>query len=175
MRCKEETEMNAKEQLLNHDNNDTDQSMQLTFTADGDAIVEMARKEYEALKDLVRILAREKEAILSFSLQDIRKVNDDKEDVARRLASLRTERNALMECVGKNEALRNDSYLFLIKAIKQVSREVRTSLKRNAKLLSLSANRVKSDIECVVDAINRSLPTYGKRAPLKPILFSGRV
>lgn len=157
-------------------NHHVDQSgSPVVAVADIDPLANLVCKEHEALQELLQILRKEKDAILSFSLPDIKQVNNEKKDVINRIASLGTERTALMRSIDVNKPLRDDRYRHLARATKQTVQEVRTSLRRNARLLSLSADHVKSAMECIIKAINKAQPTYGKQTKLKSILFSRRV
>jgi hypothetical protein len=166
--------MKTKVQWPDKEGNHIEQPVELPVETDVNPFINMARKEYGALREFAQVLLRERDAILSFSSTDIVWANNEKKDIIGKLTSLRTERIALMQPADKNKSSKNDEYRLLTKAIKQTMREVRTSLRRNDKLLSLSANHVKTAIECIIGAINRASPVYGKQVKLKPILVSRR-
>jgi flagellar biosynthesis/type III secretory pathway chaperone len=156
-------------------NNHVGRSAESPVVTNIDPLTNLVRKEYEALQEFAHILLKEKDAILSFSLSDIEQINSAKRDIINRITSIKKERAAIMQSADMNKSLQDDMCRHLTRATKQTIQEIRTSLRRNAKLLSLSADHVKSAMECIIKAINRAQPTYGKQMKLKPILFSRRV
>lgn len=143
--------------------------------AEKDPLAEIAEKEHEVLRELIRLLDREKRAITTLSLGGIVELNNEKERVVLKLASLKIEREKLMVSAGKGKTCQKDVYLLHTPAMKKTILETKAALNTNARLLSLSASRVGSAIETIVRFINRASPAYGKKAKLNPILFSRRV
>ena len=65
----------------------------------GRAVIEITRKEQEALKDFLKVLQRERDSIISFSLEGIIQENNRKEEILKKLEYLKSEKDKLLESV----------------------------------------------------------------------------
>jgi len=140
----------------------------------GQAVIEITRKEQEALKEFLKVLRRERESIISFSLEGIIQENNKKEEIINKLEYLKNEKEKLLEFVdADDEIFASDAWKSLTKEMELIMREVKTALQKNMKLLSFSIDHVKSSIDHIVGFINKcSAPTYGKKQEQKPLLLS---
>jgi flagellar biosynthesis/type III secretory pathway chaperone len=138
------------------------------------AVIEITRKEQEALKDFLKVLRRERDSIISFSLEGIIQENNRKEEILKKLEYLKSEKEKLLESVDDEDALfASDIWKSLTTEIEHTMREIKTALQKNMKLLSFSIDHVKSSIDRIVTFINDSCsPTYGKKQEQKPIFLS---
>ena len=140
----------------------------------GQAVIEITRKEQEALKEFLKVLRRERESIISFSLEGIIHENNKKEEIINKLEYLKNEKEKLLESVdADDEIFAGDAWKSLTRDMELTMREVKTALQKNMKLLSFSIDHVKSSIDHIVGFINKCCsPTYGKKQEQKPLLFS---
>jgi flagellar biosynthesis/type III secretory pathway chaperone len=129
------------------------------------AIIEIARKEEKALKDFLKVLQGERDAIISFSLEGIIQENNRKEEILRKLEYLKSEKEKLLESMtDREELLESRAWQSIVKDMEHTMRDVKTALQKNMKLLSFSIDHVKSSIEHIVGFINsNSSLTYGKK------------
>jgi hypothetical protein len=140
----------------------------------GQAVIEITRKEQEALKEFLKVLRRERESIISFSLEGIIMENNKKEEIINQLEFLRNEKEKLIESVDADDGIfAGEAWKSLTREMEHTMREVKTALQKNMKLLSFSIDHVKSSIDHIVDFINKSCaPTYGKKQEQKPLFLS---
>ncbi len=135
------------------------------------AIIEIARKEEKALKDFLKVLQGERDAIISFSLEGIIQENNRKEEILRKLEYLKSEKEKLLESMtDREELLESRAWQSIIKDMEHTMRDVKVALQKNMKLLSFSIDHVKSSIEHIVGFINSS--NYGKNPEQRPLLLS---
>lgn len=135
------------------------------------AIIEIARKEEKALKDFLKVLQGERDAIISFSLEGIIQENNRKEEILRKLEYLKSEKEKLLESMtDKEELLESRAWQSIAKDMEHTMRDVKTAIQKNMKLLSFSIDHVKSSIEHIVGFINSS--NYGKNPEQRPLLLS---
>lgn len=135
------------------------------------AIIEIARKEEKALKDFLKVLQGERDAIISFSLEGIIQENNRKEEILRKLEYLKSEKEKLLESMtDREELLESRAWQSIVKDMEHTMRDVKTALQKNMKLLSFSIDHVKSSIEHIVGFINSS--NYGKNPEQRPLLLS---
>lgn len=138
------------------------------------AVIEITRKEQEALKEFLKVLKRERDSIISFSLEGIIQENNRKEEIINRLEYLKSEKDRLLESVDReDDFFASDVWKTLTKDTEHTMKEVKTALQKNMKLLSFSIDHVKSSIDHIVGFINKCCtPTYGKKQEQKPVLLS---
>ncbi|MBA4389337.1 MAG: hypothetical protein C0399_00140 [Syntrophus sp. (in: bacteria)] len=135
------------------------------------AIIEIARKEEKALKDFLKVLQGERDAIISFSLEGIIQENNRKEEILRKLEYLKSEKEKILESMtDREELLESSAWQSIVKDMEHTMRDVKTALQKNMKLLSFSIDHVKSSIEHIVGFINSS--NYGKNLEQRPLLLS---
>jgi hypothetical protein len=135
------------------------------------AIIEIARKEEKALKDFLKVLQGERDAIISFSLEGIIQENNRIEEILRKLEYLKSEKEKLLESMtDREELLESRVWQSIIKDMEHTMRDVKVALQKNMKLLSFSIDHVKSSIEHIVGFINSS--NYGKNPEQRPLLLS---
>lgn len=138
-------------------------------------VIELGRKEQKALKEFLKVLQGERDAIISFSLEGIIQENNRKEEILRKLEFLKGERDKLLESMtDREEILNSPAWTTLAKSMQHTMGEVKIALQKNMKLLSFSVDHVKSSIDHIVTFINNSssTPTYGKKQEQKPMLLS---
>jgi flagellar biosynthesis/type III secretory pathway chaperone len=135
------------------------------------AVVEVTRKEQEALKELLRVLYRERDSIISFSLEGIIQENNRKEEILKKLEYLKSKKNKLLEFVdNEDELFKSDVWKSLTAEIVHTIREIKMALQNNMKLLSFSIDYVKFSMDNILGFIN-SL-NYDKKTEERPFLLS---
>jgi hypothetical protein len=135
------------------------------------AVIEIARKEQEALKDFLRVLKRERDSIISFSLEGIIRENNRKEEILKKLEYLKSEKDKLIDFIdNKDELFESDLWKSLAAEMEHTMREIKTALQKNMKLLSFSIDHVKSSIDHILGFINSF--SYGKKPEQRPLLLS---
>jgi flagellar biosynthesis/type III secretory pathway chaperone len=135
------------------------------------AVIEITRKEQEALKDFLKVLRRERDSIISFSLEGIIQENNRKEEILKKLEYLKSEKEKLLESVNdEDELFASDAWKSLTTEIEHTMREIKTALQKNMKLLSFSIDHVKSSIDHIIGFINSF--NYGKKTEQRPLLLS---
>jgi len=140
---------------------------------DARIVMEIMEKENKILKEFLKILKGERDAIISFSLEGIIQGNNRKEELIRRLEYLKTEKEKVIAAAGQENLTQSNAWISLSRDIERTMEEVRVAMEKNRKLLSFSMDHVKSSIENVVNFINRG--TYGKIKQERISLFSSRV
>ncbi len=138
------------------------------------AVIEIVRKEQKALKEFLKVLQGERDAIISFSLEGIIQENNRKEEILRRLEFLKSEKERLLESAAdKEEVLQSSAWQSLMKEMESTMKEVKTALQKNMKLLSFSIDHVKNSIDNILGFINNSgSPVYGKKQDPRPVFLS---
>ena len=138
------------------------------------AIIEIARKEEKALKDFLKVLQGERDAIISFSLEGIIQENNRKEEILRKLEYLKSEKEKLLESMtDREELLESRVWQSIVKDMEHTMRDVKAALQKNMQLLSFSIDHVKSSIENIVGFVNStSSLTYGKKQGQASMLLS---
>jgi len=135
------------------------------------AVIEITHKEQEALKDFLRVLQRERDSIISFSLEGIIQENNRKEEILKKLEYLKSEKDTLLLSVDKEDELfESDVWKSLTAEIEHTMREIKAALQKNMKLLSFSIDHVKSSIDNIIGFINSF--NYGKKTEQRPLLLS---
>ena len=137
----------------------------------GKIVIEITRKEQEALKEFLKVLQRERDSIISFSLEGIIQENNRKEEILKKLEYLKSEKDTLLLSVDKEDELfESDVWKSLTAEIEHTMREIKAALQKNMKLLSFSIDHVKSSIDNIIGFINSF--NYGKKTEQRPLLLS---
>jgi flagellar biosynthesis/type III secretory pathway chaperone len=135
------------------------------------AVIEITRKEREAFKEFLKVLQRERDSIISFSLEGIIQENNRKEEILKKLEYLKSEKDKLLKSVdNEDELFESDVWKSLTAEIEHTMREIKTALQKNMKLLSFSIDHVKSSIDNIIGFINSF--NYGKKTEQRPLLLS---
>ena len=137
----------------------------------GQVVIEITRKEQEALKDFLKVLQRERDSIISFSLEGIIQENNRKEEILKKLEYLKSEKDKFLESFDdKDQLFESDVWKSLTADMAHTMREIKTALQKNMKLLSFSIDHVKSSIDHILGFINSF--NYGKKTEQSPLLLS---
>jgi|GEM_PF-4795818 len=148
-----------------------------TYLAGDDASPSaIARQQHAAVTGLIDALKREREAILSLSLNAITETNREKEEALRTLANLRKpgeDRHGRVPDDHERGGRGEDPDLAGM--IEAGLREAQKHIRRNRVLLSLSAGRVRSAMEFIAHSLKERPLTYGRESKNGPMLFSRRV
>ncbi len=137
-------------------------------------LIEVTKKELHTLRQFLKILREERDAIISFSLEGIIRENNRKEEVLRRLEYLEKEKEAFLENAPDRQALlEREPFKPLHREIHQVMEEVKVALEKNMKLLSFSMDHVKSSIDNIVGFLNKT--TYGGKREKISLLLSKEI
>ena len=128
----------------------------------GEIVFDISHKELSALKEFLKVLKEERDAIISFSLEGIIRENNRKEEILRRIEFLENEKEkALKDIPDQDSLFCGEKWESLFRSMKQTMKEVNEALGKNVKLLSFSIDHVRSSIENIVGFINRA--TYGRK------------
>ncbi len=135
------------------------------------AVFDLAQKEQKALRELLKSLQRERDAIISFSLEGIIQENNKKEEILGELEYLKNQKEHLLQTFnGSDKILASSKWKSIAEEMEATAREVKSALQKNARLLSFSVDYVKSSIERIMSFVADS--TYGRKAEPKPLLIS---
>jgi hypothetical protein len=134
-------------------------------------VIEIARKEHKALSELLKALHRERDAIISFSLEGIIQENNRKEQILGELEYLKSQKEKLLDSVPERDRMfASSSWKSITGEMEATAGEVRAALQKNMNLLSFSVDHVKSSIDRIMSFMADS--TYGKRSKPGPLLLS---
>lgn len=137
-------------------------------------LIEIAKKELLTLKQFLKVLKEERDAIISFSLEGIIRENNRKEEILKKLEYLETEKEAFLgDVYDKNTLIESDPFKSFRNEIHHVMEEVKVALEKNMKLLSFSMDHVKSSIENIVGFLNNT--TYGAKREKISLLLSREI
>ncbi|MBP1745862.1 MAG: hypothetical protein H6Q54_477 [Deltaproteobacteria bacterium] len=137
-------------------------------------LIEITKKELLTLKQFLKVLKEERDAIISFSLEGIIRENNRKEEILKKLEYLETEKEAFLGGVyDKNTLIESDLFKPFRNEIHHVMEEVKVALEKNMKLLSFSMDHVKSSIENIVGFLNKT--TYGAKRDKISLLLSKEI
>jgi hypothetical protein len=138
----------------------------------GRVVIEITRKEQEALKEFLKVLQRERDSIISFSLEGIIQENNRKEEILKKLEYLKSEKDKLLGPFDeKDELFESDVWKSLVMEMEHTMSEIKTALQKNMKLLSFSIDHVKSSIDHIIGFIN-SFNYGGKKKEQRPLFLS---
>ena len=128
----------------------------------GEIVFDLTHKELSALKEFLKVLKEERDAIISFSLEGIIRENNRKEEILKRIEFLENEKEKILKDIPDQDSLFDgEGWASLSRNMKQTMKEVNEALGKNMKLLSFSMDHVRSSIENIVGFINRA--TYGRK------------
>jgi flagellar biosynthesis/type III secretory pathway chaperone len=137
-------------------------------------LIEITKKELLTLKQFLKVLKEERDAIISFSLEGIIRENNRKEEILKKLEYLETEKEAFLGGVSDRKSLmESDPFRPFRDEIHHVMEEVKVALEKNMKLLSFSMDHVKSSIENIVGFLNKN--TYGAKRDKISLLLSREI
>jgi hypothetical protein len=119
----------------------------------------------------LKVLQRERDSIISFSLEGIIQENNRKEEILKKLEYLKSEKDKLLQSVDDEDKLfASDVWKSLTMEMEHTMGEIKTALQKNMKLLSFSIDHVKSSIDHIIGFINSF--NYDKKTEQRPLLLS---
>ena len=125
-------------------------------------VIEIATKELQALKDFIKVLREERDAVISFSLEGIIRGNNRKEEIIRKIEYLESEKGKFIKEMKDPETIfSSERWTYLSRETRAVTKEINEALGKNMKLLSFSMDHVRSSIENIVGFINKA--AYGSK------------
>jgi flagellar biosynthesis/type III secretory pathway chaperone len=135
-------------------------------------LYELMGTQLAVLKQFLRALTEERDAIISFSLEGIVRANNVKEELLKKLEFLEKEQERL---AADRVSLDGPSkeWAVLRRDFEQTLKEVKVALEKNMRLLTFSMDHVKSSIEKMVSFINRA--SYGRRKEALSLVLSKEV
>jgi len=137
-------------------------------------LIEITKNELNTLRQFLKVLKEERDAIISFSLEGIIRENNRKEEILRRLEYLETEKESFLSKGSDRQSLiESESFKPLRSEIHHVMEEVKVALEKNMKLLSFSMDHVKSSIDNIVGFLNKT--TYGAKREKISLLLSKEI
>jgi flagellar biosynthesis/type III secretory pathway chaperone len=135
-------------------------------------LYELMGTQLAVLKQFLRVLTEERDAIISFSLEGIVRANNMKEELLIKLEFLEKEQERLAaECAAASALPRE--WGSLRKDFEQTLKEVKVALEKNMRLLTFSMDHVKTSIEKMVSFINRA--SYGRRKEALSFVLSKEI
>ncbi|OPX98278.1 MAG: FlgN protein [Syntrophorhabdus sp. PtaU1.Bin002] len=141
---------------------------------DANALTEITRKELVILKEFLKALKEERDAIISFSLEGIIRENNKKEEILKRLEDIELEKEKLLATLTDIESVTgSDTFRKLRDGLEHTMGEVRSALEKNMKLLSFSMDHVKSSMDHIVGFLNNA--TYGRKKQSLSVLLSREI
>jgi flagellar biosynthesis/type III secretory pathway chaperone len=139
-----------------------------------ETVIEITKKELGTLKEFLKTVKEERDAIISFSLEGIIRENNRKEEILKKLEYLEVEKEKLLKEIPDHESLlESKAWASLHSEIDATMKEVRIALEKNMRLLSFSMDHVKTTIEKIIGFINQA--TYGKKRERISFLLSKEV
>ena len=135
-------------------------------------LYELMGTQLGVLKQFLRVLTEERDAIISFSLEGIVRANNVKEELLKKLEFLEREQERISED-GASLTGPSKEVVALRKDFEKTLKDVRAALDKNMRLLTFSMDHVKCSIEKMIGFINRS--SYGKRREALSLVLSKEV
>jgi flagellar biosynthesis/type III secretory pathway chaperone len=135
-------------------------------------LFELTGTQLNVLKQFLRVLTEERDAIISFSLEGIVRANNVKEELLKKLEFLEKEQERMAADRVPLDAPSKE-WAALRKDFEHTLKEVRVALEKNMRLLTFSTDHVKCSIEKMVSFINRS--SYGRRREALSLVLSKEV
>jgi flagellar biosynthesis/type III secretory pathway chaperone len=135
-------------------------------------LFELMGTQLNVLKQFLRVLTEERDAIISFSLEGIVRANNVKEELLKKLEFLEKEQERMAVDHAPLDSPARE-WTVLRKDFEQTLKAVRVALEKNMRLLTFSMDHVKSSIEKMVGFINRS--SYGRRREALSLVLSKEV
>ncbi len=127
-----------------------------------DLALRITQQELMTLREFLKTVKDERDAIISFSLEGIIRENNKKEEILKKLEFLEAEKEKILK--GMEEAdpiLKSQKWVSLQGEVEATMKEVRIALEKNMKLLSFSMDHVRGTIEKILGFINKA--TYGRK------------
>ncbi len=135
-------------------------------------LFELTGTQLAVLKQFLRVLTEEKDAIISFSLEGIVRANNMKEELLKKLEFLEKEQERMAADRASLDAPSKE-LVALRRDFEHTLKEVKVALEKNMRLLTFSMDHVKCSIEKMVSFINRS--SYGRRREALSFVLSKEV
>lgn len=135
-------------------------------------LFELMGTQLGVLKQFLRVLTEERDAIISFSLEGIVRANNVKEELLKKLEFLEKEQERMAIEHTPIDAPSKE-WAVLRKDFEQTLKEVKVALEKNMRLLTFSMDHVKCSIEKMISFINRS--SYGRRREALSFVLSKEV
>lgn len=135
-------------------------------------LFELMGTQLGVLKQFLRVLTEERDAIISFSLEGIVRANNVKEELLKKLEFLEKEQERMATDRAALSAASKE-WAVLRKDFEQTLKEVKVALEKNMRLLTFSMDHVKCSIEKMVSFINRS--SYGRHREALSLVLSKEV
>ncbi|MGD0234024.1 MAG: flagellar export chaperone FlgN [Syntrophorhabdales bacterium] len=135
-------------------------------------LFELMGTQLDVLKQFLRVLTEERDAIISFSLEGIVRANNVKEELLKKLEFLEKEQERMVPAQVPVDAPSKE-WTALRRDFEQTLKEVKVALEKNMRLLTFSMDHVKCSIEKMVSFINRS--SYGRHREALSLVLSKEV
>jgi len=135
-------------------------------------LFELMGTQLGVLKQFLRVLTEERDAIISFSLEGIVRANNVKEELLKKLEFLEKEQERMVPAQVPVDAPSKE-WTALRRDFEQTLKEVKVALEKNMRLLTFSMDHVKCSIEKMISFINRS--SYGRRREALSLVLSKEV
>ena len=137
-------------------------------------LFELMGTQLGVLKQFLRVLTEERDAIISFSLEGIVRANNVKEELLKKLEFLEKEQERMAtDRAALDVGAASKEWAVLRKDFEQTLKEVKVALEKNMRLLTFSMDHVKCSIERMVSFINRS--SYGRHREALSLVLSKEV
>lgn len=133
----------------------------------------LMEKRLSLLKQFLRALVEERDAIISFSLEGIIRANNVKEELLKKLEFLEDEQKKLSTEEMLATALLLPQSASLKAELQSTLKEVKAGLEKNMKLLTFSMDHVKNSIERMISFINKA--SYGRKKESMSVMISRSV
>lgn len=137
-----------------------------------ETLYELMGTQLAVLKQFLRVLTEERDAIISFSLEGIVRANNMKEELLIKLEFLEKEQERLAAERSAGGGLPRE-WGSLRKDFEATLKEVKAALEKNMRLLTFSMDHVKTSIEKMVSFINRA--SYGRRKEALSFVLSKEI
>jgi len=135
-------------------------------------LFELMGTQLDVLKQFLRVLTEERDAIISFSLEGIVRANNVKEELLKKLEFLEKEQERMVPAQVPVDAPSKE-WTALRRDFEQTLKEVKVALEKNMRLLTFAMDHVKCSIEKMVSFINRS--SYGRHREALSLVLSKEV
>jgi hypothetical protein len=135
-------------------------------------LYELMGTQLAVLKQFLRVLSEERDAIISFSLEGIVRANNVKEELLKKLEFLEKEQERIADEPASGDAPSKE-WVALRRDFELTLKEVKVGLEKNMRLLTFSMDHVKCSIEKMVSFINRA--PYGRRREALSFVLSKEV
>jgi hypothetical protein len=120
-------------------------------------LISLLGKESDFLKEFLRALSAEGEAIISLSLEGIIKENNKKEEIINKLWLIDIEKNTLLSSFSEQDRAKqkgSEELQLLSEKIQEMVAETRATLEANLKLLSFYTGHIVPSLEKILAYIN---------------------